>query len=567
MLAPLIGRTRVPALFARHAARWMQSLRSHIGELLLPLCILFAAERLLHHLWLGQPLARVFSDSFITLPALFVLTVALVNMATLPLRWAAMVVLFCINYAQYAFQSYYGRFLGEGELRLAASNPAHELFSSIQLYFSAPALLAALAATAVYAVIVFRWGRAAAGYRRTAIALLALTAWCGFVDAAMPNQAIYSPALALAATNVRLGMDLSRASRAPLPSRLEARAPQRRTPAFDVIYIVGESLRADRFHPEAYGRNVTPYLSSLRLPHVAFDNVSSHGDCTDRSVPLLMVEPAQPVRSDLLRSPSLFSYAKKSGFSTGFVSANDEAWPEFVDQEIDVVQRNSAPTLDSDRWRFRSDNEMLPIIADVMDGPDPRFLVVETYAAHWPYGDRYASCPQCRVFLPDLNGRAATFSAAHRREIVNSYDNAVLYFDQFVSRLIGGLRRSALIVLTSDHGESLGEAGRWGHCSAAVEQMLVPFMLIATDDSVARAVGFTSLAAKSSYPISHANIFPTLLEVFGYSVRDLEYSYAPSLDGLTSKDGGGRPVLVSAIGETVDAESFRLVDANRVMKP
>ncbi len=563
---PNSGTASARKLIVRGATHALRFLRHHLGETLLAVAVLYAGERLLDHLWLGQPLRTLFSDSLVSLPALVLLSLALFNITALPARLAISLGLFFTHYAQYAFQSYYGRFLGEGELRLAAANPSHEFIASVELYFSGAAFLAALAITALYALLLFRRKRASASYQRASFALLGLLSWCVLVDEALPSQEIYSPTFALAATNVRLGISRTHEIGLERPMRHKAPAPQNQASHFDVIYIIGESLRADRFSATAYGRNVTPLLSSLQLPHVSFENVTSHGDCTDRSVPLLMVEPVHSVYSDLFQSPSLFSYAKSAGYRTAFISANDNLWPEFVGDEIDVLHRNVAPAVGLDKWTFGSDNEMLPIITALAHSPDRQFLVVETYAAHWPYGDRYMSCPECRVYRPDLNGKAAAFSEENREQIVNSYDNAVIYFDRFVAKLIGGLRKSTLIVITSDHGESLGEDGKWGHCSAASEQVLVPLMLIATDDSVARAAGFASLSEKSAYPISHANIFPTLVKTFGYSLGNLGIPYAPDLDALTLVSGSDRRVLVSAIGGTEAAESFGVVDARRVLK-
>jgi glucan phosphoethanolaminetransferase (alkaline phosphatase superfamily) len=341
--------------------------------------------------------------------------------------------------------------------------------------------------------------------------------------------------------------------------------PTRTAADFDVLYLIGESIRADRLRPHAYARNVAPHLHSLTLPHVTFNNVSSHGDCTGRSVPMLMVAPEPPLHVDLYRRPTLFAYARKAGFHTAFVNSNENDWHEFVDANIELLYRNIDAAGGEDHWTFRTDDDMLPIISRIANAPGRQFLVIETYTSHWPYGDRYEGCPACRVYRPDLVRKPVPFAEAYRTQITNSYDNAIVYFDQFVAKTLALLRKPTLVVLTSDHGESLGEEHRWGHCSAGIEQMLVPFMLIATDEDVARAAGFAVLAGKSEVPISHSNIFPTLLGIFGYDVGALGFRYARDLASLPAAGETDRQVLVSEIGSGLEPVSFGFVNASRAV--
>ena len=51
-------------------------------------------------------------------------------------------------------------------------------------------------------------------------------------------------------------------------------------------------------------------------------------------------------------------------------------------------------------------------------------------------------------------------------EIVNSYDNTVLYTDYILSEIIKPLQnKNAIMIYLSDHGEALGENNQWLHAS------------------------------------------------------------------------------------------------------
>ena len=527
--------------------------------------VLLVLQAALATVWLRQPPDAVLGAGLAALPGLILLGVALINLRSVAARVAALALLFGANYAQYTFASFYRRFLGTSELHLAAANSAHELLLSIGLYFSGTALVATLATTTVYAVATFRRPAADSSRLRAAAALVALLAWALLINDAAVRRPSGAPSLAIAASEVRWIVELVREREAVHPHRHGAPRPPGPAEDFDVIYLVGESLRADRFAAGAYPRNVAPFLHSLTLPHVAFSNVTSHGDCTGRSMPYLMVAPARPLHLNLYRNPSLFSYARQAGYRTAFIYANENDWDEFVDDNIEILRRSMELAPRADRWTFDSDAAMLQSIGDIVNGPGKQFLVIETYTSHWPYGDRYQSCPQCRVFRPDVPHGPAPFSAVFRPKIINSYDNAIVYFDRFVASLIGTLHKPTLIVFTSDHGESLGESGMWGHCSGAIEQMFVPLIFIATDARVAQAAGFERLAQVADVPASHANVFPTLLQYFGYDVRTLEFSYAASLDALERRGESDRTVLTSEIGAGSEPVSFAHLDGARTI--
>lgn len=546
-IAPLIG-AGVRAAFG------------HGRAVALPVALVFAGERLLAWTWLRQPVGQVFGDVSVVLPGLGLLILLIGGMTRVLTRVLVTIALIGVSYIEYAFHAYFGRFPGEDEFRLATANPAHELMASLALYFSASAVIAAFVVGLLYLLPAVRKPRPSGSVWRSCALALSLVGWCLMVAVATPTRTLYSPVLSFATTTARLGTHWSRTLVEVRRERHAAPAPTQAAPDFDVLYLVGESLRADRFQPDRYARNTVPMLRQLRLPRVEFNNVTSGGDCTDRSMPLLMVDPGRPYNADIDLRPTLFAYAKKAGYRTAFVNANDNDWTEFVDDKIDVLSRNTEGFGGVSGWRFSNDKAMLPVIAEIANAPGRQFVVVETYAAHWPYDDRYASCPACRVYLPDLRGAAATFSPKFRQRIVNSYDNSVRYFDQFAAQLIASLRKPTLIVVTSDHGESLGERGMWGHCSAAVEQMFVPLLWLATDERVARIAGFPALAANATQAVSHASIFPTLLGLMGYPADALEFPYPPTLWAVSSAERSTRPVLVSPIGDRSQAEDLVPID-------
>jgi len=534
--------------------------------LLMPVGLLIVIQGLLTGLWSNQGVHAIAIGALISIPGLTLVILALSGISRLLSRAAVILLLFLANYVQFTFQSYFGRFIGGDELRLAVANPAHELIASATLYFSITALMASLVMTSVYGYVMSKRRERSVQARSSILAALALIGWCALITTPPANQGAYSAIVSFVATGLHAGVHLIQSTRTQHAMREEAPVPQRDRPRFDVIYVIGESLRADRFDSHSYRRDLSVNLKALRRPHVSFSNVASDGDCTNRSLPLLMVEPDQPLSADVYHAPTLFAYAKSAGFQTAFITANDNDWREFIDNHIDVLHRNLPRSEDGGQFTFSSDNKMLPVIASIANRAERQFIVVESYAAHWPYSDRYETCPSCRRYLPDLVGKPATFSAAAHQKIENSYDNAVIYFDRFVDSLIASLTKPTLIVLTSDHGESLGEMGKWGHCSSGLQQMWVPLIFIATDEGVAKEVEFSALAERNDYPVSHANIFPTFLKIFGFEMELIKHPYKPDLYSLTREQGSKRRVLVSSLDDTQNPQEFRYIQNDHLLE-
>ncbi len=151
----------------------------------------------------------------------------------------------------------------------------------------------------------------------------------------------------------------------------------------------------------------------------------------------------------------------------------------------------------------------------------PFFLFFHTYEVHAPYRARkpfFSRFHDQEGYLPDLKAIVSlsppeevdgfqehyAVSKAYRRPdgtpmfttvgstdsgrqlVRDLYDSGVAFADAHVSRLLErlaetGLEEHTVVILTSDHGESLSEADRAGHCSLASVELLVPLIVALPD--------------------------------------------------------------------------------------
>lgn len=108
-----------------------------------------------------------------------------------------------------------------------------------------------------------------------------------------------------------------------------------------------------------------------------------------------------------------------------------------------------------------------------------------------------------------------------KEQIVNAYDNAVLYTDHVLATLIAALEANsskvdAAMLYVSDHGESLGEKGLFLHgmpnAIAPREQTQVPMVMWWTKGfGQSAAIDRSCMQRRATEPAQHDNLFHTVL--------------------------------------------------------
>jgi lipid A ethanolaminephosphotransferase len=299
-----------------------------------------------------------------------------------------------------------------------------------------------------------------------------------------------------------------------------------------IIMVVGETARADHFSLNGYARETNPMLAREALFN--FTQVTSCATSTALSV------------------PCMFSLLTQEGFSTEASESSENVLDVLRHAGINVLWRdnNSSSKGVADRVQyedFRSpennpecDTECRDIgmLAGLQDYVDAQakgdiLIVLHQMGNHGPaYFKRYPG--EFERFKPAC--QSAELSECNEQEIINAYDNAIVYTDYFLARVIGFLkgnndRFETALIYASDHGESLGENGIYLHglpnLFAPGAQRHVPAFLWLGDSY--HDVDREKLRAKLGYPLSHDHLFHTLLGLF-----EVESSvHQPSLDLLS----------------------------------
>ncbi|MCK9374029.1 MAG: phosphoethanolamine--lipid A transferase [Sulfuricurvum sp.] len=280
-----------------------------------------------------------------------------------------------------------------------------------------------------------------------------------------------------------------------------------------VILVVGEAVRADHFSLNGYGRETTPLLKKEDI--INFSQFTSSGTETAVSV------------------PCMFSCYGREGY--------DKDIALHTENVLDVLQRAGANIL----WRDNnSDSKGVALrvayedfktpekntICDTECRDEGMLVGLQEYIKAHPKGDivivlhqmgnhgpaYYKRYPkEFEKYTPVC--RTNQLEQCSKEEITNGYDNALLYTDYFLSKVISLLKendegfKTAMFYL-SDHGESLGENGLYLHgfpyAIAPDAQKHVPAVMWFGKQF---AVNKGELKRLSSHPYTHDYLFHTLL--------------------------------------------------------
>jgi membrane-anchored protein YejM (alkaline phosphatase superfamily) len=303
-----------------------------------------------------------------------------------------------------------------------------------------------------------------------------------------------------------------------------------RVPRPHVVVLVSDSLRADALTEEVMPRTWALARTGRRFTnHLSGGNTTRYGTFTllygipgtywqaaiDDRAPSPLVEAHRAAGSDVLVLGSA-SLDVPPLLSTAFVTVQDRA--------VHRLRRES-PIARDDALRDRALSWLRE--RRVRGEPRPMFLFALLDATH----QVYSHPPDVAPFQPeapaiDYLGLAGDPDAETARRLVNRYRNAARYADGVIADIVDELRAGgelddAIVVITSDHGESFGEHGAWGHGSSpCAEQARVPLVLLGR--GVAPGV--------ETRPTSHVDVAPTLLEACGIPAeRRLDHSVGASL--------------------------------------
>jgi glucan phosphoethanolaminetransferase (alkaline phosphatase superfamily) len=240
-----------------------------------------------------------------------------------------------------------------------------------------------------------------------------------------------------------------------------------------VVMVVGESVRPDHWQLGTYKRATNPLLSK-RSNLTFYDDVPSCGPFTRDALPCLLSRASYLEPENYNKETSFISIFRKLGFYTAWVDMQGSTASVF-DSSITSLIREANQSIAFNTNLLTApqyDEALLPVMDTILKEHKGRvLLVLHQFGSHWPYDSRYPEA--FRKFTPTCSKSSAIIGdfkttedmkACDHQELINAYDNSILYLDFILNQIITRIEnRPAILVYTSDHGESLGEDGYYMH--------------------------------------------------------------------------------------------------------
>jgi arylsulfatase A-like enzyme len=363
---------------------------------------------------------------------------------------------------------------------------------------------------------------------------------------------------AFAGLTLRLGSPL------PLP---QDRLADSAASGPNVLLVVLDTVRADHLSLYGYPRRTTPYLEELARESVVYRNAISAADMTLTSYGSIYTSlypswhGAIPSPEKIIGLDSRFSTLAETLSSQGYLSMSVLANSGYLNPDFGLQQgfafydvRPVTPYLGlvRDHWLRRALRPALDLVLDTQElgrafcrsdqitagairllrartaRSAPFFLSVNYMGAHEPstppapYRDSFPG--RDREFDAETDqltrqaiiaGQKSPALRGHLRHIVSQYDAGIAFMDAQVRLLVDYLKQAGiydrtLLIVTSDHGQAIGERGDYGHPSSVHGELVHVPLLIKYPGSSPAAPG-----SRVDRIVSGVDLMPTILSAAG----------------------------------------------------
>lgn len=255
--------------------------------------------------------------------------------------------------------------------------------------------------------------------------------------------------------------------------------PQIVTDSKDVcVLIIGESARRDHFSLYGYERETNPYTVKDNVTALKADAAATY---TTAGVKAILAHSPENKLYEIIPN-----YLNRAGADVFWRTSNWGEPPVHIEKYYKVKDLKARfPEADE-----RYDGILLEGLKEdiLASDKDKVLVVIHTNTSHGPtYFKKYPS--EFEVFSPVCT--TVEMSKADHGELMNAYDNTIIYTDWLIHNVIEILKdmpeRRTCLLYVSDHGESLGENNLYMHgvpmSMAPAEQVEIPFIVWDSDES------------------------------------------------------------------------------------
>ena len=297
------------------------------------------------------------------------------------------------------------------------------------------------------------------------------------------------------------------------------------------VLVIGETARKHNFGIYGYAKNTSPNLDTISNL-ISYNNVLSNANVTSLSIPFILSR-AKPSKANLkLEEPPILEAFKESNFKTYWVSNQQIGTGSIFGLYAQLADKyvNVSKSLDAAGF----DENVLPVLDEVLnDDYKKKFIIIHLVGSHYRYNYRYPEAFES--FKPTLEKGISIENFSNyknKKEIINSYDNSIVYTDFILSEIIQKLNKidaSSFMYFLSDHGENLFDTKDrkflHGYETPTKYELEIPLFTWYSDNYKNNYPAIVNhLIQNSDKKIMGTNTFHTILDMANISLPDFKYN-------------------------------------------
>lgn len=265
------------------------------------------------------------------------------------------------------------------------------------------------------------------------------------------------------------------------------------------ILITIDALRRDHLSCYGYHRETTPFLEELAEENSLFKSCYATSPHTRESIPSILtgkrpencIDSSYRINSETIPEALPDNISTKA-FTTGCYLTKVENHDKGFDQfESDYTLENNFLTRQTEyigrilaNSPFKTaETQVDRTLRSLENGTD--FIWTHLMDAHAPYNQfdewhwgEEVSSRRLQYIFRKANHLPEAMSKEERHALIDAYDNCIRYIDRQLERLFSNIPEEVEVYIVGDHGEYLGDNGKYEHPKELSDELLkVPLIV------------------------------------------------------------------------------------------
>lgn len=279
-----------------------------------------------------------------------------------------------------------------------------------------------------------------------------------------------------------------------------------------VVLVIGEAMRHSNWTINGYEKITSPYLmNSENL--ISFQQHFSNANQTSNSIPTLMTK-ATPIDFEIaFKERSIIGLFKEANYKTYWISnqfiffLENQTEPDSLIANLDKPEITDLETFDPFNYILESRND------------NKVFILINLIGNH-----TVPPSPFKNHFKPNTNEKKIISYSESKEELINDYDNKILFQDYILGELINSIKKknlNSILVFTADHGITLfddkdSSIFGYGSDNLSIHELHIPLFIWYSEQYMESNNAMVQNLKKNKNKVSdNLNIFYTVADLSG----------------------------------------------------